>query len=166
MPNEREPRGDAAPARPDSLGEVCGVVLRARTATQGVFDVVIGERGLVLVPLYKPFSNAAAAIVLGGFQGGVVGHKRGAAADERRKERYFAEGIDVLARHYFSNRTVRRQDVVRVQVKEHHGAGRLRLELTDGSKYVFRWEKRANGDRNVGGLLTDALGRAGERHAA
>ncbi|MCU1429828.1 MAG: hypothetical protein JWL83_3828 [Actinomycetia bacterium] len=145
---------------PSGLGKVCGAIIRARTFSQGVFDVVIGEKGLVLVPLSSAFANPAAAAVVGVVQGGVVGHIRGGPTDARRRASYFTSTADALARLYFSNRTVRRSDVVRVQVWDGHGSGKLRLELNDGAHFTFRWERRANREVDVAALLTQSLGSA------
>jgi hypothetical protein len=147
------------------LGRVCGVLIRARTLTQGVFDIVVGERGLVLIPLWGPDRPLPAAVLLGGFQGGAIGHRRGGDSDARRRSEYLASTADGLARNYFSHRAVRRAEVVRSQVWDHRGSGKLRLELTDGTNFTFRWEKRANRDVDAARLVVDALGPAVElRH--
>jgi hypothetical protein len=147
---------------PSELGPVCGVVIRARTLSQGIYDIVVGQRGVVLVPLWGPGLPRPAAMLLGGFQGGAIGHHRGGENDVRRREGYLATTADDLARRYFSNRTIRRQDVVRAHVWDHRGSGKLRLELSDGTNYTLRWEKRANKDVDAAALLVTALGPAVE----
>jgi hypothetical protein len=150
---------------PSGLGRVCGVVIRARTLSQGVYDIVVAERGIVLAPLRSLNVPKPAAMVLGGFQGGVVGHLRGGENDARRREAYEARPADELARHYFSHRTVRPGDLVRAHVWDHNGSGKLRLELTDGTNLTFRWEKRANKHVDAARLFRTALGQALEiRH--
>jgi hypothetical protein len=155
----------ALAAVPTGLGRVCGAVIRARTLTNGVYDIVVGERGLVLVPLWVPEMPRAAALVVSGFQGGVVGHFRGGEGDARRRMHYLASTADEQALHYYSNRTVRRQDVKRAQVWDHHGSGKLRLELNDGTRVMFRWEKRANRDLEAAKLFVESLGPAVEVRA-
>jgi hypothetical protein len=142
------------------LGRVCGVVIRARTLSQGVYDIVAGERGLVLVPLWGPGVARPTALLLGGFQGGIIGHRRGGDNDARRREEYLAMSADELARHYFSHRVVRRSEVVRSHVWDHGGSGKLRLELTDGASFTFRWERRANRDIDAARMFITALGPA------
>jgi hypothetical protein len=156
----------ALTAAPSGLGRVRGAIIRARTLTNGVYDVVVGERGIVLVPLWVPEMPRAAALLVSGFQGGVFGHFRGGEGDARRRMHYLATTADELALHYFSNLTVRRQDVKRVHVWDHHGSGKLRLELNDGTRLMFRWEKRANRDLEAAKLLVDALGPAVDVRAA
>lgn len=143
---------------PSGLGRVCGVVIRARTLSQGVYDIVVAERGIVLAPLRSLDVPKPAAVLLGGFQGGVVGHLRGGENDARRREAYEARPADELARHYFSHRTVRPSDLVRAHVWDHRGSGKLRLELTDGTSFTFRWEKRANKNLDAARLFRAALG--------
>jgi len=147
---------------PAGLGRACGAVIRARTVAQGVFDIVVGERGLVLVPLRGQSSNPFAALLLGGFQGGVVGHKRGSANDLRRRESYVAGTADDLAKHVFSHRTIRRDDVVRARVWEHNGSGKLHLELRDGAKITLRWKRTVNRDVPAAVLIANALGKVVE----
>jgi hypothetical protein len=151
---------------PAGLGRACGAVIRARTVAQGVFDIVVGERGLVLVPLRGQSSSPVAALLLGAFQGGVIGHKRGAANDVRRRENYLAGTADDLARHVFSHRTIRRDDVVRARVWEHNGSGKLRVELNDGAKITLRWKRTANRDVAVAVLIANALGKVVEVRGA
>jgi hypothetical protein len=145
---------------PSGLGEIRGAIIRARTFSQGVFDVVIGERGLVLVPLSGTHSNVAAAAIAAAWQGGVVGHVRGGETDNRRREVYDTTTADALARHMFSHRVVRRTDVVRAQVWDGYGAGKLHLECSDGTAYTFRWQRRANRDVDAATLVRNALGPA------
>ena len=148
---------------PSGLGRVCGAVIRARTLSQGVFDIVAGERGIVLVPLWgRTNLPRAAAALIGGFQGGAIGHLRGGENDNLRRERYLATSADELARHYFSNRTIRRTDVAHAHVWNHDGSGKLRLELTDGANLTLRWEKKANRDVDAGALIKSALGKVVE----
>src|SRR5581483_4546364 len=129
---------------PSGLGEVRGAIIRARTLANGVFDIVIADRGIVLVPLRVADTRKAAAFVLGGFQGGLLGHHRGGAADARRRENYLAGTADELARHYLSYRTVRRADVAQAHVWDRIGTGKLRLDLVDGEHVTLRWERAAN----------------------
>jgi len=152
---------------PSGLGRVCGVVTRARTLSQGIYDIVAAERGIVLVPLWNPDRPRAAAVLFAGFQGGAVGHRRGGDNDARRRATYLAMSGDELARHYFSHRTVRRHDVVAAHVWDHGSrSSKFRLELTDGSAFTFRWEKRANPDLDTAALFVKALGPAVEVRAA
>ena len=144
---------------PSELGRVCGVVIRARTLSQGIYDIVIGERGIVLVPLSGPRVPRPAAVLLTGFQGGALGHRRGAAYDELRRTKYAAVTADELARHYFTNTTIRPGDVDKAHVWLHRGSGKLRLEVSDGTTYTFRWEKRANPDVDRAELFRKALGK-------
>jgi hypothetical protein len=134
-------------------------VIRARTLAQGVFDIVAAERGIVLVPLWGQVAKPQ-AFVLGGFQGGIIGHHRGGQYDARRRASYECTSADELARHYLSYRTVRRPDVERAQIWDHEGAGKLRLELHDGTRYTFRWERKANRGIDAAGLFSAALGPA------
>jgi hypothetical protein len=147
---------------PSGLGRVCGALIRARTVAQGVFDIVVGERGLVLVPLRGQSTNPVASFVVGRFQGGVFGHKRGAANDVRRRESYLAGSMDELARHVFSHRIVRRDDVVRARVWDRNGSGKLRLELRDGTKLTLRWERAANRGVPAAVVVANALGKVVE----
>jgi hypothetical protein len=144
---------------PSELGRVCGVVIRARTLSRGVYDIVIGERGVVLVPLGGPSVPRGAAVLFGGFQGGALGHRRGAASDDLRRTKYLALMADELARHYFTNTTIRPADLEKGHVWSHKGSGKLRLELTDGTSWTFRWEKRANPDVDAAKLCNKALGK-------
>jgi hypothetical protein len=147
---------------PSGLGRVCGAVIRARTVAQGVYDIVVGERGLVLVPLRCESSNPAVELVVGSFQGGIFGHKRGAANDVRRRESYMAGTADELAKHVFSHRILRRDDVVRARVWERNGSGKLRLECSDGSDLTLRWKRTANRDVRAAVVIANALGKAVE----
>jgi hypothetical protein len=147
-------------AMPSGLGHVRGVVVRARTLARGVYDIVAGERGLVLVPLWGPQLPKAAAVVVSGFQGGAIGHLRGGDADARRRACYLSTTADELSRHYMSHQTVRRTDVVRAHVR----GCKFRLELNDGTAYTFRWERKANPGFDPA-VLVDALGPAVEFHA-
>jgi hypothetical protein len=147
---------------PAGLGRVCGAVIRARTVAQGVYDIVVGERGLVLVPLRDRSTNPVVAVVVGSVQGGILGHQRGAANDVRRRESYMAGSTDELARHVFSHRTVRRDDVVRARVWEHKGSGKLRLELKDGTHLLLRWKRTINRGVPAAVLIANALGKAVE----
>jgi hypothetical protein len=151
---------------PSGLGRVCGAVIRARTVAQGVYDIVVGERGLVLVPLRGQSSNPLAALVVGSVQGGILGHKRGAANDVRRRESYLAGTADELAKHVFSHRTIRRDDVVRARVWEHNGSGKLRLELRDDTKLTLRWKRTVNRDVAAAVVIANALGSAVEVRGA
>jgi hypothetical protein len=144
---------------PTGMGKVRGAVIRARTLTQGVFDIVVAERGIVLVPLWGQVAKPR-AFLLGGFQGGIIGHRRGGDYDARRRESYECTSADELARHYLSYQTVRRQDVAKAQIWDHEGNGKLRLELNDGTSFVFRWEKKANRGLDAASLLFAALGPA------
>jgi hypothetical protein len=144
---------------PTGMGKVCGAVIRARTLAQGVFDVVVAERGLVLVPLWGQVAKPQ-AFLLGGFQGGIIGHRRGGDYDVRRRESYERTSADELSRHYLSYRTVRRTDVAKAQIWDHEGNGKLRLELNDGTSFVFRWEKKANRGLDAASLFFKALGGA------
>jgi hypothetical protein len=144
---------------PTGMGKVCGAVIRARTLSQGVFDVVVGERGLVLVPLWGQVSKPK-AFLLGGFQGGIIGHRRGGESDARRRENYEFSSADELARHYLSYRTVRRQDLARARIWDREGHGKLRLELNDGTAYTFKWQRKANRGLDAASLFSAALGPA------
>jgi hypothetical protein len=146
-----------ADEQPFGLGRVRAVVTRARTATQGVFDIAVGDRGIVLVPLFRSVSNPAAAVVLGAVQGGAIGHWRGRHGDERRREAYLAASADELARHWSSHRTLRPGDLLRFEVKDHHGGGKLRVHLRDGTRLTLRWDRRRCDDAPVAGLLVAAL---------
>jgi hypothetical protein len=52
--------------------------------------------------------------------------------------------------------------VVRAHVWDHAGSGKLRLELSDGTSFTFRWEKKANRDVDAAKLFVTALGAAVE----
>ena len=144
---------------PTGMGKVCGAVIRARTLAQGVFDIVVAERGIVLVPLWGQVGKPK-AFFLGGFQGGIIGHRRGGAYDARRRESYECTSADELARHYLSYRTVRRQDVSRARIWDHEGQGKLHLELSDGTRYRFKWQAKANRGLDAASLFSAALGPA------
>jgi hypothetical protein len=143
---------------PAGLGRVCGAVIRARTVAQGIFDIVVGERGIVLVPLSTTHANAAAAIVSTRVHGGIVGYRRNSSYDARRREAYLATTADDLARQAFTNRIIRRQDVQAAEVWQNQGAGKLRVLFHDGVRLTLRWERHANQDVDAAALVAAALG--------
>lgn len=140
---------------PSGLGRVCGAVIRARTVAQGLFDIVVGERGLVLIPLNTTHTTTAAAVVTGRVHGGIIGRRRNAGYDTRRRENYLAQSADDLARQAFSHQIVRRQDIDSAEIWDQ----KLRLVLHDGTKVTLRWDGRANHEVDATRLIVDALGR-------
>jgi hypothetical protein len=156
---------------PSGLGRVCGAVIRARTIATGVFDIVIAERGLVLVPISAPRRNPASGFLMTGIEGGILGYRRNVNYDERRRENYLATSADELARHFLSHQVVRRGDVANARVWDHGGNGKLRIQLNDGTSTTLRWERHANREFDVAALMLSAFGpvvdvRAAHSHAA